>query len=537
MRKCLYAIAALTLAAAIAGCGSGSSGSTNAASHGGSGSSKHYAELRWGSLVWPGVLNTRTVGWSPTFMIESLVVQHLVEFEPNGKLKLGLASSIEHPNATTYIYHIKPGVKFSDGQPLTTSDVVYSLDQNLEKIATTNAFWSPLVASVAATGKSTVVIKLKKPDVDWPSILAYSSQILEKAAAEKAGGLKALGTPQHLPIGTGPWKFDTYTPDARVELSRNRYWTGPAQPASKISFVLFKEEAAMSLALRSGAIDGAMDYENQKLFAEIPGSRQLDSAPNWLDFLSVNVTKAPFNNVHVRRAIAYATNINGMLKALFPAGDAVRPASIVPTPGFTEIGASETQIKSMLSTVPQYEFDLAAAQRELAKSPYPHGFTTEIAACVVEPLLVQAAQILATDLAKVGIKAKVNAFPTDAFPSMYGNKIKIFLNEGAVFFPEPDQVLTELLSPAFMTVAGANTSSYSNAEVTKLLPAELEIANPASRLQLVGRILKRAGAELPYLPMFSHANFATLSNKYVEPTWSLYSSFYTPWALNVKLAS
>src|ERR1700733_13340905 len=94
MRKGVCTGFALVLSVAVAACG-GSKGQAGAASRGGAGSTKQYAELRWGDVPFPGVIDLQKSPFGSAELVESLVVQDLVEFEPNGTLKPGLASSIE----------------------------------------------------------------------------------------------------------------------------------------------------------------------------------------------------------------------------------------------------------------------------------------------------------------------------------------------------------------------------------------------------------------------------------------------------------
>jgi peptide/nickel transport system substrate-binding protein len=529
---CCFA-AVLGLAAALTACGGNSSTGKSASTSTG-GSSKPYAELRWGMAPFPGQINWITNQWGQSAQAEALVVQNLVEFEPDGKLKLGLASSFEHPNALTYVYKIKSGVKFSDGNPLTVADVVYSLRHAMAgKESAAATYWKD-AASVEPRGASTVVIKLKKPNAAWQDIVAYSSQIIEKSQAEKVSE-KELGTPGHLLIGTGPWKFDRFTPSVSVTFSRNPYWTGPRPSAAKITINYFKEEAAMALALRSGAIDGASAYGSPRQFENIPGTRALPSAPEWTDFLSLNTATPPFNNIYVRRAIAYATDTSGMIKAFYPNGDATETSTIIPANMFA--GFNSQQVNAMIASLKKYDFDLSAAKRELAKSPYPHGFTTELQVVVNEPLLVSAAQILAADLAKIKINAKVKIVQLDEFSSVYGTKMKLGFIEFGSAYADPDGILQALFAPSLIPPAGVtNWAEYRNAEVDKLLSQQLETTNPAKRLQLIGKLLGIVAEEVPYRLILAHRTFATLSNKYVFPSFSVWAISYTPWAMDVKLA-
>jgi peptide/nickel transport system substrate-binding protein len=193
----------------------------------------------------------------------------------------------------------------------------------------------------------------------------------------------------------------------------------------------------------------------------------------------------------------------------------------------------------MKAELPKYSYDLAAAKRELAKSAYPHGFSTEVMAATSEPLLVTGAQIVAADLAKIGITAKVRPITPTEYADLYGKKIKVLLTETAPGFADPDGTLPSLVSAAFIRPPGdgVNVAEFSTPEVAKLLVEEQgEAASEARRLQMLGKIFKIVNTEAAYLQLLTHSFFLSLSNKFVASRWSLYSDLYTPWAMNIRPA-
>lgn len=535
MRKCLSMGAALVLAVGVAACGS--SKGVPAASHSQEGSSKTYPELRWGTYSFGSKLELRKELATAVASIEGHAVQGLEAFESDGKLKPELASAIEQPNSTTYVYHLKSGVKFSDGKPLTVADVVYSLKLDLGKESAVKGYWED-VSSVSPLGSSAVVIKLKRPNALWPEYLSLSDQIVEKEAAENGGGEKTLGTESNLPVGTGPWKIDSFTPEVDVKLSRNPHWTGPPQPADRIDFIDFKSEASEALALRSGAIDGASHYATPKQFLNIPNAHELTASGEELTFLEMNTSTAPFDNVHVRRAVAYASNVPGMLKALFPPGYATEQTTFAARQSFANLGSS-TEVNATLDSLPKYGFDLAAAKRELAKSPYPHGFHTTLQVVAGDPLQLGVAEIIASDLAKIGVVVKLHEFNPNEYPDLFAGKYAIWLQNYASIYPDPEAMFSLLLSPSQISPPGSglNGSRYKNSEVAKLLLAERETLNPASRLQQIGKLLKIAGEDEPYVVLYSPAVAIALSDKYVlSPSLSPWTNLFGPFAMDVKLA-
>ncbi|MGA8355164.1 MAG: ABC transporter substrate-binding protein [Solirubrobacteraceae bacterium] len=531
MRKYLYiciALAAATLL--VAGCGS----SGKAASSTKSGSSQTYAELRWGFPAFPGPIDYVKSGWFAAAAIQHLAVQNLVEFTSDGSVKPALASSIERSGPTTYVFKLRPGIKFSDGRPLTVADVVYSLEHDARgKESVLSAYWEDM-SSVSAQGNS-VVVKLKRPNASWLGLMAYSSQVFEKADAEKVGE-KALGTPGYPLIGTGPWKIDSFKPEASVELSRNPYWTGPKQPAEKISITIFKEESATSLALRSGAIDGTFIILAPKVFTSLPGNQELSAPGATTMLLGMDTEKPPFNDVHVRRAIAYAIDAPAIAKALF--GDQGSPLQTILPPSILAYLGTPSQVKEMLSEVPKYEFNLAKAKEELAKSAYPHGFTTELQAQTAERSNVLFFEALVPYLAKIGIKATVHEIHNDEVAGWLTKKTTAAISEEGAAFPDPESIFLQFLPASEISPpgSGANFARYKNPAVDKLYKEQSEALNPATRRQLMGKMLTIIANEAAYVGLLTHTWVGWLSEKYVFPSFSWWATF-GPWALDVKKAS
>lgn len=534
VKRILCAGMMLVMVLAIAACGGGGKGASNSASNTGVGSSKPYHELRWGLLSFSGVLDWTRNPNGYMASVESLAVDNLMEYEPDGKVKPGLASSVEQPNSTTYIYHLK-SVKFSDGKPMTAADVVFSLDRNITaKESWTKPYWED-VASISAPNSSTVLIKLKRPSAIFQDVVAFSGEVVEKAAAEKVSE-KELGTPGHMLIGTGPWKLDSYQPEASVQLSANPYWKGP-RTAENITVNLFKSEATMALAVRSGAIDGVFYYISSKTFANIPGVHQiLEPSTTWA-LMSVNTAMRPFNDVHVRRALAYATDSQGLIDALYPAGTAQEDVAFGPSSLLTDL-ASQGEINKLEASLPTYKFNLAAAKQELAKSAYPHGFTTTLEVPDSTPALVSAAQILSADFKKIGITVKIDEYPPSAEASTNDGKTKLLLTEDGAIYPDIEGLMWMLAaSQIHPPGSGLNTANFRNAEFDKLQPEAVETLSKSKRFQMVSKMLNVVGKEMPYIPLYSHKTFSAISEKYVLPGPSFWTMIWTPWGLRVKLAS
>ncbi len=222
------------------------------------------------------------------------------------------------------------------------------------------------------------------------------------------------------------------------------------------------------------------------------------------------------------------------------------PADPVPTLGGVQESTghlglgSASQVNEVLGALPKYEFNLAAAKRELAKSAYPHGFTTSIQVEASSSSASVIAQSMASNLAKIGITAKIQELqPSEAanLSATAWRNVKIALTEYTYNYPDPEDVMVFILASSEIGPYGTNAARYRNPEVDKLLQEEIEALNPTRRLHLIGKLLKIVATEAPYVPLYTRDLQCTLSNRYVLPTFSTWTPEMLPWALDVKLAS
>jgi len=526
MKKCLSAGAALAVALVLAACGGGSSdnGSTSA------GSSKPISELRFAQPPVPRMdyVTSRNV---PAFTIGVQVAPGLVTLDRTGRVVPMLARSFDSPDPKTYIYTLDPTKKFSDGKPVTVEDVVWSLERNRAKDAQTQSDWLN-VASITAQGDDKVVIKLKTPDVSFangPMI----AQVIEKAAAVR-GGVDKIGTPSNLPIGAGPYKFVSFTPNVDVRLVRNEHWAGPRPAAERVTFKLLRDASAIALALRSGDIDGTGGDSRRGL--EAPGIRVYEAPGAGLGAVSMNTIVAPFDDVHVRRAIAYALDREGIVQATSD-GQGTVEETLTPVESLYGSIAPVADVKAAFATLPRYDFDLAAARAELAKSRYPDGFSTTLPVMAGTPDAT-GGQAIAQDLAKIGIKVKVQEMPVNEWLAvLYGprDRIGMMTTGYGSGTPDPNQLMSFWLDPAQARVNGLNAANYRNPEVARLLVEQRQEQDGAKRLALITRIFRIMKEDVPYAPMSSGKSFMGLSDKYVYPTYSTWS-FVTPWVADIRAA-
>ena len=308
-----------------------------------------------------------------------------------------LASSYTvSPDNTTYTFHLRQGVKFSDGTPMTAADVLFSLHRAFTDPNSQIAFVGKKLASMTAPDPHTVVIKFTTP---WPYLLAdlsgFNAAILPKNLVKREGYAAFL---KH-PVGTGPFMWSSSNPGVSIAVTRNPYYWQKGKPyLNSIVFHVVSADTSRVTAVLGG----------QATLAEDPPLNQLTSLkanpavkvyvfPSTLvELVPLNVRKAPLNNQKVREAISLAIDRTGIVRSgLF---GYAKPATtfLVGPPAQTFQNTS----------LDLYPFDLARAKELLKQSgvPLPIHLQFGVSQGVAQQAI---STIMQADLAKIGIQLSV----------------------------------------------------------------------------------------------------------------------------------
>src|SRR3954454_15651047 len=217
------------------------------------------------------------------------------------------AESCDWSGKKTYICKLKPGLKFSSGDPLTSEDVKFSLDRQL-KIADPSGPSSLLtsLASVEATDPQTVTFKLKKADATWPFVLTHNVAAIVPSKIYPADKKQ----PDDKAVGSGPYKLVKYTPNQQAVFALNENYNGANKGVTPNVLVQYFEQAsALKLAIEQGDVDIAYrslsptDVEALKAESD-KGVKVVDGAGTEIRYITFNVTKKPTDNKAVRQAVA-----------------------------------------------------------------------------------------------------------------------------------------------------------------------------------------------------------------------------------------
>jgi peptide/nickel transport system substrate-binding protein len=308
-----------------------------------------------------------------------------------------LASSYSvSPDNMTYTFKLRPGVKFSDGTPMTTADVLFSLHRAFTDPNSQIAFVGAKIASMTAPDARTVVIKLKKP---WLYLLAdlsgFNAAILPKHLIQQEGYAAFL---KH-PVGTGPFMWSSSQPGVSITVKRNPYYWEPGRPyLNSIVFHVVTADTARATAVLGGQATLAEDPPLNQIsgLKANPAAKVYASPSTLVELIPLNVTKAPLNNEKVRQAISLAIDRAAIVKAgLFGYG---KPATT-----FLVGPAAQTFQNTSLNL---YPFDLAKARQLIKQSGVrtPIHLQFGVSQGITEDAIVT---IMQADLAKIGIMLNV----------------------------------------------------------------------------------------------------------------------------------
>jgi peptide/nickel transport system substrate-binding protein len=344
-----------------------------------------------GSQVAPPTLDpTANAAQAIDEVIDYNVLQHLVQLAPNGTIVPVLASSwTSSDGGSVYTFTIRSGVKFSNGDPLTPADVVYSM----RRVVTAKYPYAAIfdVKSVRAESGNRVAVTLDSPSWNFLFDLAsYSNGVILDP--------KTVSTLATAPVGTGPYMVQGEVPNYSITLKTNPNYWGQAPGVGGVEFRYFTDPNSLNAALESGqidVIDNLATPSDLKTFTSDPSKYVVVSGlTNGKVQLTINNTAGPFASKLVRQAVEYAID----KKAVIDVAAAGRSVAI----GSDEVPSDPYWI----SLANLYPYDPAKAKQLLAKAGYQNGFSTTL---TLPPYYYAqlAAPVIQAELKAVGINATI----------------------------------------------------------------------------------------------------------------------------------
>ena len=463
----------------------------------------------------------------PEYTADSLMCESLLRQAPDGSLQPGLAT-VSNPSPATLVFTLRPGVKFWDGHPVTSADVVYSLDRAASpKLGGYYSGRLDRIASVTATSPAQVTISLTQPDY-WleGELSSMPGIIIEKSFAEKQG--KNYGTPAGSIMCTGAYMLHSWTPGVGVVAVANpHYWNPSVRPlAGQITLKGVHDVTSLTSGLLTGDIQGTYGVGLPTL-NQLKGSSavRVNLGPGWSsDVLEIASLTGVLGNLNVRRALSMALNRQGIIDSVYQ-GAAQLPRWMS-NPG--TFGYGRPVFARAYASSPVLTQDIAAARTLVRQAgdtgkTITFGTTSQLAAVAgVMAAYQAAAQAIGLKVALKSVSAQdyINFFVdpqfragVDGFPAVdYGD------------YADPAALLG-----AFVPGGAGNWDNFNSPPITAALEQARSTANPDQRAALVVKAEQLTMQQLPWIPDVQPDTVLVLG-KGLSGAVSSSAYLFSPWA-------
>ncbi len=433
--------------------------------------------------------------------IDTLLFDSLVHRDDHFNLQPWLADSWEIPNAQTYIFHLHHGVRFHNGQPLTARDVKWTFDSLLSgKIRSAKTSTYAPVDHIDAPDDYTVVFHLKEPFA--PMLWNLS---------DGAIGIVPYGSGDDFnrkPVGSGPFCFVRAQMDKEVVIERNpEYWATPAK-LERVEFKVIPDATTRALELRKGSADIALNSLVADTVVALERDRELTvtkSDGTIYAYLAMNLRDPILKDVRVRRAIAYAINVEPIIHYLLR--DQARPAySILPPQHWAYDG-----------DVAKYPHDPARARQILDDAGYraTNGvrFHLTMKTSTDESTRLLAA-VVQQQLREVGIALDIRTFE---FATFFADVTRGAYQIHSLRWVggsnlDPD-IFEHVFDSASFAPKRANRTFYSNPRVDELIREARGTVDQQKRKTIYDEVQRIVAEDLPYINLWYLDNVLVHSNR------------------------
>lgn len=449
----------------------------------------------------PTNLDPRLATDANSARIIGLIFNSLLRFDEKLNLIPDLSERWENPNPVTYIFHLKKAVKFHNGKELTAEDVKYTFESILNP-----DFLSPHRKSYEKIKTIVVIdkyiVKFILSESYAPFLINMTMGIVPKDDAEKAKRDFTIR-----PIGTGPFVFERWIADERIELKRNAdYFEGRAK-LSKLIFKIISDDTIRLLGLKTGEIDFIQNAIPPDLISSLSKDKNIailtGDGVNY-SYLGFNLTDPVLKDKRIRKAIAYAIDRSSIITNLL-AGLAIPATGVLPKNNW-----------AYEEDVTKYEYNPDKAKRLLDEA----GFTDPDGSGPMErfrliykttnnDLRKMIGEVLQKNLKDVGIGLDIRTYEWGTFYNDIKTGNFQMYSLSWIGIVEPD-IYYSIFHSDMMPPKGNNRNRYKNPEIDRLVTEGQRVLSNKGRKKIYSRVQKIAAEELPYISLWYPKNVAAM---------------------------
>lgn len=449
---------------------------------------------------------TATLGMDPGFLREpgtivDNIFDTLVSRDQNMKLVPGLATSWKLINPTTWQFTLRRGVKFHNGEPFNGDAVKFTVERVLDpaKHAPTISYIRT-VSRVDVIDAHTVNIVTAEPDPLIPTRFSrYPTEIAPPNYVREVGDAAFASRP----VGTGPYKFVRWVKDDYVELEANTDYWGGVPEIHRVRWRWVPDDVARVAALQRGEAD-LIEPVPVGWVTTIERSPRLRvdrvKSGGLIIYFGLKTDVPPLNDVRVRQALAYAIDVNAIVKTVLRG---------FATPMATQVGPFDFGYNSKISA---YPYNPSRAKALLAEAGHANGFEIEMQGTRRYLMGAEVSQAVAQQLAAVGVRAKleipdwtvyVQLVPVKKQAPMY------MLGWGSTQTLDADAAVYPIMH------SNEPYSTVSNPKLDRLLDEARRTIDPQARARLYSQIQELAHEDVPMLTLYQEDSLYGMNDSVV----------------------
>lgn len=448
--------------------------------------------LRIAVVTEPTSLDPITTNNIPSRVVFMQIHDGLVTYGQDLSIQPALAESWDiSDDGTTYTFHIRPGVSFHNGDPLTSADAAYAITTSQDP--SLQSQWLGILSGVAdiqTPDDQTLVVQLEEPDASFLDQIVYLG--IPNSSVHAAIGADAYAIN---PVGTGPFSFGSWVRGERVVLEANPdYWVA-APNVGRVEFRAIPERAVAAIELEAGGVHMAQSLAADDLIRlQDHAGITIESVPTLsYYYVAINQHSGPLADPLVRRALQYAIPMDQFVDTIFQGIGAVRAySSFAPT--------NLAFDADLVADYPSYDPETARAL--LAEAGYPNGFSTTIYT-PTDSNRRQLGELMQAALSQVGITATVSPVEFGTLlPLTYSGEAPLWIL-GWTNGVDPNNYIFEMFhsDPAAWEVDGVtfNSVRYDNPEFDAMVEEARRITDMEERLAIY-----REAARIVFLDDVAH---------------------------------
>ena len=428
-------------------------------------------------------LNPYAVNTSPLQAIWQSIMEPLIDVDYDQRRYQGVLAESWQMNGNRIEFKLRKGIRFHDGTPFTSKDVIASFKRILTDKESLQAPNLRNIREMDAPDDFSVTLTLKKPDANALEDI-NNRVIMKQTAAEKMG--EADGSP----IGTGPFKFVSWERSGQFVLRRNENYWGQAPKIDEVIYKTVQEDAARIAALEAGQADIISNIPPHEV-ARLKANRRLRVQPvQGLRpiFLVLSPAYKPLDNVKVRRAITHAIDRDRIIKHILE-GNAYPLAGLI-----------SPQVFGYDPGAKAFPYNPEKAKQLLKEAGFPNGFEIEYYSPTGRyPKDREVAQVIVEQLSKVGIKALLKTPEWSIFNTDYKNgKYPMYLT-GRGSLIDADTLFHQY----FRTGTTKRVLGYSNPKLDEILDQEQQTFDVKKREKLLMEAHRVILEDAPAIPLWN----------------------------------